>query len=169
MRRREIAAEVRRDRRVRGRRAVHRHAGEALLERDVRPTRLRRRRPPRAGDPAGRRGARRRRRGVPAAVPRTMEDLSQSGRTVIFVSHNMQAVAQLCDRAVLLDQGAGRRRRAERGYRRGSTCRRATAAVADGVGRARRGWRGRPRPLRSVRVVQDATSSSRTSGTCVSR
>ena len=34
-----------------------------------------------------------------------MEDLSQSGRTVIFVSHNMQAVAQLCDRALLLDGG----------------------------------------------------------------
>jgi lipopolysaccharide transport system ATP-binding protein len=34
-----------------------------------------------------------------------MEDLSQSGRTVIFVSHQMQAVAQLCDRAVWLDKG----------------------------------------------------------------
>jgi lipopolysaccharide transport system ATP-binding protein len=34
-----------------------------------------------------------------------MEHLSQSGRTVLFVSHNMQAVAQLCDRALLLDGG----------------------------------------------------------------
>jgi lipopolysaccharide transport system ATP-binding protein len=34
-----------------------------------------------------------------------MEDLSQSGRTVLFVSHNMQAVSQLCDRALWLDQG----------------------------------------------------------------
>ena len=34
-----------------------------------------------------------------------MEDLSQSGRTVLFVSHQMQAVTQLCDRAVLLEQG----------------------------------------------------------------
>jgi lipopolysaccharide transport system ATP-binding protein len=34
-----------------------------------------------------------------------MEDLSQSGRTVLFVSHNMQAIAQLCDRAIWLDQG----------------------------------------------------------------
>lgn len=34
-----------------------------------------------------------------------MEDLSQSGRTIVFVSHQMQAVAQLCDRAVLLEQG----------------------------------------------------------------
>ena len=35
-----------------------------------------------------------------------MEDLSQSGRTVLFVSHQMQAVAQLCDRAILLDKGS---------------------------------------------------------------
>lgn len=34
-----------------------------------------------------------------------MEDLSDSGRTVVFVSHQMQAVAQLCDRAVLLENG----------------------------------------------------------------
>jgi lipopolysaccharide transport system ATP-binding protein len=34
-----------------------------------------------------------------------MEDLSDSGRTVIFVSHQMQAVAQLCDRAIWLEKG----------------------------------------------------------------
>ncbi len=34
-----------------------------------------------------------------------MEDFSASGRTVLFVSHNMQTVAQLCDRAILLDEG----------------------------------------------------------------
>ena len=34
-----------------------------------------------------------------------MEDLSESGRTVVFVSHQMQAVAQLCDRALWLDHG----------------------------------------------------------------
>ncbi len=34
-----------------------------------------------------------------------MEDLSASGRTVLFVSHNMQAVAQLCERAIWLDRG----------------------------------------------------------------
>ena len=34
-----------------------------------------------------------------------MEDLGQSGRTVLFVSHQMQAVAQLCDRAMWLDRG----------------------------------------------------------------
>jgi lipopolysaccharide transport system ATP-binding protein len=35
-----------------------------------------------------------------------MEDFSGSGRTVLFVSHNMQAVNQLCDRAILLDGGS---------------------------------------------------------------
>jgi homopolymeric O-antigen transport system ATP-binding protein len=34
-----------------------------------------------------------------------MQDLSESGRTVLFVSHQMQAVSQLCDRAIHLDQG----------------------------------------------------------------
>jgi lipopolysaccharide transport system ATP-binding protein len=34
-----------------------------------------------------------------------MEDLSGTGRTVLFVSHNMQAINQLCDRAILLDGG----------------------------------------------------------------
>jgi lipopolysaccharide transport system ATP-binding protein len=34
-----------------------------------------------------------------------MEDLSTSGRTVLFVSHQMQAVTRLCDRAIHLDNG----------------------------------------------------------------
>ena len=34
-----------------------------------------------------------------------MEDLSESGRTVLFVSHNMQVVSQLCDRVIWLDNG----------------------------------------------------------------
>jgi lipopolysaccharide transport system ATP-binding protein len=34
-----------------------------------------------------------------------MEDLGASGRTVLFVSHNMPAVARLCDRAILLRGG----------------------------------------------------------------
>jgi lipopolysaccharide transport system ATP-binding protein len=34
-----------------------------------------------------------------------MEDIGASGRTVLFVSHNMQAIAQLCDRAILLKDG----------------------------------------------------------------
>ena len=47
---------------------VHRHARQALLERHVRAARVLRRRPPRARDPARRRGALGRRRGVPAAI-----------------------------------------------------------------------------------------------------
>ena len=34
-----------------------------------------------------------------------MEDFGATGRTVLFVSHNMQAMAQLCDRVILLDGG----------------------------------------------------------------
>ena len=35
-----------------------------------------------------------------------MEDMGESGRTVVFVSHNLQTIAQLCDRAILLDGGS---------------------------------------------------------------
>jgi lipopolysaccharide transport system ATP-binding protein len=35
-----------------------------------------------------------------------MGEAAQSGRTVIFVSHNLEAVTSLCGRAVLLDQGS---------------------------------------------------------------
>jgi homopolymeric O-antigen transport system ATP-binding protein len=34
-----------------------------------------------------------------------MRDVSQSGRTVLFVSHNMAAVQQLCSRGIVLDRG----------------------------------------------------------------
>lgn len=34
-----------------------------------------------------------------------MENVSRSGRTIIFVSHNMAAVRKLCSKGVLLDQG----------------------------------------------------------------
>jgi len=34
-----------------------------------------------------------------------MEDVGQSGRTILFVSHNMQAIRRLCDRAVYLRSG----------------------------------------------------------------
>jgi lipopolysaccharide transport system ATP-binding protein len=35
-----------------------------------------------------------------------MQDVGKEGRTVLFVSHNMQAIARLCPRAILLDDGA---------------------------------------------------------------
>jgi lipopolysaccharide transport system ATP-binding protein len=34
-----------------------------------------------------------------------MEDVSKSGRTILFVSHNMAAIENLCTRAILLDAG----------------------------------------------------------------
>ncbi|OFY84450.1 MAG: hypothetical protein A3F72_13660 [Bacteroidetes bacterium RIFCSPLOWO2_12_FULL_35_15] len=34
-----------------------------------------------------------------------MNEVSKSGRTIIFVSHNMQAISQLCSRAILLENG----------------------------------------------------------------
>jgi lipopolysaccharide transport system ATP-binding protein len=34
-----------------------------------------------------------------------MEDVSNQGRTVLFVSHNMTALQRLCERAIWLDQG----------------------------------------------------------------
>jgi lipopolysaccharide transport system ATP-binding protein len=34
-----------------------------------------------------------------------MEEFGSTGRTVLFVSHNMQAIAQLCERAIWIDAG----------------------------------------------------------------
>ena len=34
-----------------------------------------------------------------------MDDVGHSGRTVLFVSHNMQAITRLCNRCVLMQQG----------------------------------------------------------------
>ena len=34
-----------------------------------------------------------------------MKDIGEHGRTVVFVSHNLQAVTRLCQRVILLDQG----------------------------------------------------------------
>lgn len=34
-----------------------------------------------------------------------MEDVGQTGRTILFVSHNMSAITRLCERTILLDNG----------------------------------------------------------------
>lgn len=34
-----------------------------------------------------------------------MQDVGQSGRTVVFVSHNMSTITRLCERAILLEDG----------------------------------------------------------------
>ena len=83
-----------------------RHAGEALLERHVHATGVLGRRAPRSGNPAGRRGARSRRRRVPEEVPWVeWRSSAEAGRTVLFVSHSMPSVLRLCPRVVLLDGG----------------------------------------------------------------
>lgn len=35
-----------------------------------------------------------------------MEDVGQTGRSILFVSHNMPSVTRLCERAILLDKGS---------------------------------------------------------------
>ena len=99
-------AALRRHRRVLRRREVHRHAGQALLERHVRAARVRRRGASRARDPARRRGARR--WATPSssgAASGAWRSSRNTGRTVLFVSHELPAVAQLCDRAIWIDGG----------------------------------------------------------------
>jgi homopolymeric O-antigen transport system ATP-binding protein len=89
-----------------------------------------------------------------------MEDLSNSGRTVVFVSHQMQAVAQLCDRAIWLEQG-----RIEReGPASGVVAEYLQAGYGAG---SRREWSDRQTApgkdlvrLRSVRVVQNGAEQA---------
>jgi lipopolysaccharide transport system ATP-binding protein len=38
-----------------------------------------------------------------------MNDVAHSGRTILFVSHNMASIESLCDRVILLEQGAIKR------------------------------------------------------------
>ena len=97
---------VRRDRRLRRARAVHRHAGQELLVRHVRAPRLRRRRQRRSRHPDHRRGARRRRRELPAQVHG--EDRRRSARTAARSCSCRTAsvmVRNICDRAVWLSHG----------------------------------------------------------------
>ena len=105
MTRAEIRTQVRRDRRLRRGREVPRHAGEALLERHVCAARLRRRRAPEpeilivdevlaVGDAEFQ------------SVPRQhVGGRRASGRTVLFVSHNLAAVTALTRRAIVFRSG----------------------------------------------------------------
>ena len=107
MTRREIIREASRHRRVLRGREVHRHAGEALLERHVRAARVLGRRPPRAGDPARRRGAGRRRRGVPAPLPRADGGARRAtGAPCCSSRTTCRCWRRLCDRAILLREGS---------------------------------------------------------------
>ena len=96
---------LRRDRRLRGSRALPRHAAQALLVGDVPAPRVRGRGARRAGHRDRRRGARDRRRAVPREVPREDVRVRAEGRTVVFVSHDLGSITQLCRRAIWLDHG----------------------------------------------------------------
>ena len=81
-----------------------------------------------------------------------MQDVGKHGRTVLFVSHNMQAITRLCKRAILLEEG--------RVKRDGPTHEVVTAYLTSGVGStACREWSdpvrapgGEVARLRAVRV-----------------
>jgi lipopolysaccharide transport system ATP-binding protein len=85
-----------------------------------------------------------------------MEDVRKSGRTVLFVSHNMPSITRLCPRTILLDQGriiedgpshrvVSRYLSSGLGTAAAREWRDTTTAPGDGVGR-----------LRGVRVRNDA-------------
>ena len=81
-----------------------------------------------------------------------IEDISSSGRTVIFVSHDMQAITRLCNRAYWLHGGE----LVAEGRRRGRRLALPPGGVGNGRGddlRPRRGagHRARPAPLRARR------------------
>ena len=106
---------LRRDRRVRRPRAVHRHAGEELLVGHVRAPRLLGRDQRRSRHPAGRRGARGRRRGSSSAsARRSSPSCKESGKTIVIVSHALGIDAHAVRRG-----GAARaRQRSSRSARR---------------------------------------------------
>ena len=59
------------------------------------------------GHPGDRRGAERRRHVFQQKSLQKMRSIATSGATVVFVSHNLQAVTDLCARAMLIDGGSG--------------------------------------------------------------
>ena len=104
---------VRRHRRLRRHRAVHRHAGEELLLRHVRAARLLGRDQRRSRHPARRRGARGRRRGVPAQVhgevrrlPRARARRSCSCPTPSLGARHCATRSRLLEHGTLVDVGA---------------------------------------------------------------
>lgn len=78
-----------------------------------------------------------------------MSEVAHGGRTVLFVSHNMQAVTTLCNSAVLLRKG--------RVVRTGSAAEVVSAYLSEGEHTADTSWRGRDGDdnlaLRSVEIV----------------
>ena len=89
-----------------------------------------------------------------------MRDVSQHGRTVLFVSHNMSAITRLCDRTILIDQG--------RVLDDGPSHRVVSAYLRSGLGTTSvREWPDKSKApgnriawLRSVRVVNESHVAS---------
>ena len=88
-----------------GLRAVYRHTGQALLERDVCAACLFSRGVPRTGNPHHRRSALCRGSAIPGQVHGEIEEIVRSGRTLLFVSHGAGLVQRVCRRAILLKHG----------------------------------------------------------------
>jgi lipopolysaccharide transport system ATP-binding protein len=87
-----------------------------------------------------------------------MQEFGQSGRTVLFVSHNMQAIARLCERTILLSDGSierdGRSPDVVAHYLQsgqGSGSQREWTDTDDA-------WSDGVAKLRSIRIVQDGHS-----------
>jgi len=87
-----------------------------------------------------------------------MSDVSRSGRTVLFVSHNMGAVSMLCTRGVLLERG----RKIEDGTA-GQAIERYLQRAADGVG----SYEAKPNG-KAVQVVSVSLPSLSPSGVHIS-
>ena len=81
---------------------------EDLLVGDVHAARLRDRGPRGSRRPADRRGAGRRRRGVPAPVRRQDPGVQPPRKTIVLVSHDLGSIERLCDEAVWLNDGRAR-------------------------------------------------------------
>ena len=82
------------------------HAGQALFKRHVCAPGVRGSGAPGTGDPGGGRSAGSGGCRVPKKMPgQDGDDVTHEGRTVLFVSHNMVAIQNLCKRSILLDNG----------------------------------------------------------------
>ena len=94
-----------------------------------------------------------------------MEEIGGTGRTVLFVSHNMQAVAQLCDRVILLENGRHRSRRAEHRGGRAVPADGSRLDLRAGVAGRRDGSGRRPGEYPSSAASSTRTARARTQST----
>ena len=150
---------LRRDRRVRRARQVHRHAGAPLLVGHVRPARLRGRRQRRPRHPPRRRGARRSAtRRSSASASSGSREFQREGRTILFVTH----AADLVRRGLR----AGHRARPRRARRRRAAGRGGPDLPRDAAAlrprRSRPSRRSRPPTRPQPRTRTNRASTSRT-------